>query len=86
MTPPATPRTDSHTSLSNKFAEAKEQVAKPTGNRVDWERVAGVMKKPMYVFDGRNMIEPQNLEDLGFKVEGIGMAGRGRKIVVDLDS
>ena len=86
VTPPATPRTDSHTSLSNKFAEAKEQVAKPTGNRVDWERVAGVMKKPMYVFDGRNMIEPQNLEDLGFKVEGIGMAGRGRKIVVDLDS
>ncbi|KAG4431441.1 hypothetical protein IFR05_013073 [Cadophora sp. M221] len=86
VTPPATPRNESAHSLPGKLLEAKEPVAKPAGSRVDWERVAGVMKKPMYVFDGRNMIEPQNLEDLGFKVEGIGMAGRGRKIVVDLDS
>ncbi|CAL3966826.1 unnamed protein product [Diplocarpon coronariae] len=83
ITPPATPRTDVY---PDKFVDVKEKVAPAAGSRVDWEKVASVMRRPMFVFDGRDMIEPQNLEDLGFQVEGIGMAGRGRKIVVDLDS
>lgn len=42
--------------------------------RVEWERVAGVMRRPMFVFDGRNVVDRGALEALGFRVEGIGKA------------
>ncbi|KAH8812799.1 UDP-glucose/GDP-mannose dehydrogenase family, NAD binding domain-containing protein [Xylogone sp. PMI_703] len=56
-----------------------------SNRKVDWAHVASVMKKPMYVFDGRNITDVGKLEALGFRVEGIGKAGTGRKIVVDYD-
>ncbi|KAK2624182.1 hypothetical protein QTJ16_006132 [Diplocarpon rosae] len=83
ISPPATPRRDAKL---DEFNDVEEEVAHAAGSKIDWEKVASIMRRPMYVFDGRNMIEPQNLEDLGFQVESIGTAGRGRKIVVDLDS
>lgn len=43
--------------------------------KVDWSRVAGIMRKPMYVFDGRNVVDPEKLKKLGFFVEGIGKPG-----------
>jgi UDPglucose 6-dehydrogenase len=49
------------------------------GKRMDWAYVASIMKKPMYVFDGRNIIDVGKLQGLGFRVEGIGRAGTGRK-------
>ena len=55
------------------------------GKRMDWAYVASIMKKPMYVFDGRNIVNVGKLQGLGFRVEGIGKAGTGRKIVVDFD-
>ncbi|KAF2740714.1 UDP-glucose 6-dehydrogenase [Polyplosphaeria fusca] len=39
---------------------------------LDWGRVAGLMRKPMFVFDGRNVLDPQPLEAMGFRVESIG--------------
>lgn len=42
------------------------------GPVLDWNRVAGLMSKPMYVFDGRNVLDAQPLEKLGFRVESIG--------------
>ncbi|KAJ4290819.1 hypothetical protein N0V90_010014 [Kalmusia sp. IMI 367209] len=40
--------------------------------KVDWTRVAGVMRRPMFVFDGRNIVDAALLEELGFRVECIG--------------
>ena len=42
---------------------------------LDWARVARSMKKPMFVFDGRNITDSAELEKLGFRVETIGKAG-----------
>ena len=43
--------------------------------RLDWSRVAAVMKRPMFVFDGRNVVDAVKLGQLGFRVERIGKAG-----------
>jgi UDPglucose 6-dehydrogenase len=56
-----------------------------TRPRMNWESVAGVMKKPMYVFDGRDIVDAGNLQELGFRVEGIGRPGTGKKVLVDLE-
>ncbi|KAF2135531.1 uncharacterized protein K452DRAFT_303475 [Aplosporella prunicola CBS 121167] len=40
--------------------------------KLDWSRVATLMRRPMFVFDGRNIIDPSGLETLGFRVECIG--------------
>ena len=39
---------------------------------LDWERIARSMKKPSFVFDGRNILDYEQLETLGFRVEAIG--------------
>ncbi|RFU25368.1 hypothetical protein B7463_g10974, partial [Scytalidium lignicola] len=75
LTPPTELTSDLKTSVVNGHSNRK----------VDWAHVASVMKKPMYVFDGRNIVDVEKLETLGFRVEGIGKAGTGRKIVVDYD-
>lgn len=43
--------------------------------RLDWACVARSMKKPMFVFDGRNALDSSKLEALGFRVEAIGKPG-----------
>jgi UDPglucose 6-dehydrogenase len=47
----------------------------PVPGRLDWTRVAKTMQRPMFVFDGRNIIDAPKLEDLGFRVECIGKPG-----------
>jgi len=44
---------------------------------MDWSAVAKVMLRPMFVFDGRNVVDVAKLENLGFQVECVGKAGRG---------
>lgn len=39
---------------------------------IQWERVAALMQEPKQIFDGRNIIA-DNIVDLGFKIERIGM-------------
>ena len=41
---------------------------------VDWAKVGSRMRKPMFVFDGRNMLDHVKLEEMGFRVEAIGRA------------
>ncbi|KAL8656595.1 MAG: hypothetical protein Q9210_000133 [Variospora velana] len=48
--------------------------SKPSG-RLDWARIASSMRKPMFVFDGRNILDHGKLEALGFRVEVIGKRG-----------
>jgi len=67
--------------VSEKDFEGREN----DSGRMDWAHMAKVMKKPMYVFDGRNVMDVGKLQKLGFRVEGIGKSGTGRKILVDLD-
>lgn len=45
--------------------------------RVDWARVGKGMRKPMFIFDGRNILDIAKLEKLGFRVEAIGKVGSG---------
>ena len=44
--------------------------------RLDWARIAKGMRKPMWVFDGRNILDAPKLEALGFRVEAIGRASK----------
>lgn len=42
--------------------------------RVDWTRIASVVRRPRLVFDGRNIVDRQKLENIGFQVHSIGTA------------
>ncbi len=55
-------------------AETATTIPPPENIRLDWARIAQGMRKPMFVFDGRNILDADKLEDLGFKVEAIGRA------------
>lgn len=45
------------------------------GIRVDWASIAEAVRRPRLVFDGRNIVEAEKLEALGFQVHTIGGAG-----------
>ena len=81
---PTTPSTDtSHESsaiditseLATLILDSTEM--KCNEKKMDWSRVAKIMKRPMYVFDGRNIVDADKLARLGFWVEGIGKPGTG---------
>ncbi|MEL0644027.1 nucleotide sugar dehydrogenase [Olleya sp. Ti.3.14] len=38
----------------------------------DWQRIYNSMNKPAFIFDGRNLLDKQALETIGFKVKAIG--------------
>jgi UDPglucose 6-dehydrogenase len=38
----------------------------------DWERIYNSMQKPAFIFDGRNILEAKELEQIGFVYNGIG--------------
>ena len=65
-------------SYHEKFNTSLRATAADTGvcntRRLDWRRVARGMRRPMYVFDGRNILDAAKLERLGFRVETIGKA------------
>ena len=61
------------TTLSTPSEHALE--GKPGSERVNWSRIASVMRRPRLVFDGRNVVNAPKLASLGFKVECIGKAG-----------
>ncbi|CAI6342216.1 unnamed protein product [Periconia digitata] len=61
--------------FSNKISgpgDARGRGGDRTKRVLDWSRVAGLMQKPMYVFDGRNVLDAAPLEKMGFRVESIG--------------
>jgi UDPglucose 6-dehydrogenase len=61
---PTPPTTDSNSSVGTP----------KSGSRLDWAWVAKRMKKPRFVFDGRNILDADELRKLGFVVESIGKA------------
>ncbi|KAL8821704.1 MAG: hypothetical protein Q9223_000278 [Gallowayella weberi] len=46
-----------------------------SSRKLDWARIASGMRRPMFVFDGRNILDHSKLEALGFRVEAIGKKG-----------
>ena len=38
----------------------------------DWQAVARCMRPPRYVFDGRNALDPVEMDRLGFEYVGVG--------------
>lgn len=66
--------TDGTTSVRSSDMETVDPTT--SSGRLDWARVAQGMRKPRYVFDGRNMLDHTKLEALGFRVEVIGKASK----------
>ncbi|KAL8648874.1 MAG: hypothetical protein Q9226_005811 [Calogaya cf. arnoldii] len=63
-------------SIDGPDIQATEVTAKKaTPTRLDWARIASGMRKPSFVFDGRNILDHSKLEALGFRVEAIGKRG-----------
>lgn len=40
--------------------------------KYDWQRIYDYMKKPAFMFDGRNLLDRKQLEEIGFIYHGIG--------------
>ncbi len=38
----------------------------------DWEKIYSVMKKPAFIFDGRNILDPKEMSNIGFEYSSIG--------------
>lgn len=38
----------------------------------DWQKIYSIMNKPAFIFDGRNILDKQKLEKIGFKYQAIG--------------
>lgn len=68
-------RDDTFSSIEERL-EAVEITAKEgLPSRLEWGRIANGMRRPMFVFDGRNILDHRKLEALGFRVEAIGKKG-----------
>ncbi|TKA66938.1 hypothetical protein B0A55_10724 [Friedmanniomyces simplex] len=53
-------------------AESMSQLTVSGKHRLDWARVASAMRRPRLLFDGRNIVQPDKLAALGFRVHCIG--------------
>lgn len=60
---------DSNQGENDDRGEVGDQGGEPT---LDWHRVSQIMERPMFVFDGRNIVDADALMKLGFQVESIG--------------
>ena len=86
--PPSPTKTPSSAKRHNKYLfyvnEPTKQPASASNfgpataktERLDWARIAKGMRKPMWVFDGRNILDGAKLEALGFRYEAIGKASK----------
>jgi UDPglucose 6-dehydrogenase len=43
---------------------------------LDWKEIHSQMKQPATLFDGRNILDGEQMEKLGFRFQGIGKAAR----------
>ncbi|KAL8802481.1 MAG: hypothetical protein Q9182_003789 [Xanthomendoza sp. 2 TL-2023] len=73
------PGTDLHYDKASSIDECLQSVGigstEAPSHRLDWARIASRMRRPMFVFDGRNILDHSKLEALGFRVEAIGKKG-----------
>jgi UDPglucose 6-dehydrogenase len=43
--------------------------------KADWRTIAGEMRRPRFLFDGRNALDQATMEQLGFEYRGVGRNG-----------
>jgi UDPglucose 6-dehydrogenase len=87
LTPPSTPDPEPSIDVSNPLNRYTPEPACPqtcpdctretggyskAGEQLDWIRVAGSLKSPKWVFDGRCIIDIPEMSKLGVRVEAIG--------------
>ncbi|KAL8679774.1 MAG: hypothetical protein Q9186_003990 [Xanthomendoza sp. 1 TL-2023] len=66
---------DKASSIDERLQAVDIETTKAASHRLDWARIASGMRRPMFVFDGRNILDHSKLEALGFRVEAIGKRG-----------
>lgn len=54
----------------------REQRGYRAGERLDWAKIAYHMREPKWVFDGRGIVDPDQLANFGVRVEGVGRQSR----------
>lgn len=52
-------------------------LTKEAKNKLDWARIAYHLQKPKWVFDGRGVVDADEMQALGVRVESIGKVGWG---------
>ncbi len=53
-------------------AEGRRQRQKCIRDSYEWKEIYGVMQKPAFVFDGRNILDHEHLKEIGFIVYALG--------------
>lgn len=86
---PTSKKENNYPNLKTPLAEEPPQnvltaLKTPPDVRLDWARIAQGMRKPSFVFDGRNILDARKLEALGFHVEAIGRASTAAYNLHDL--
>ncbi|SMY27919.1 unnamed protein product [Zymoseptoria tritici ST99CH_1A5] len=69
------------TTLPQPSTSSSVETISQADKRVDWVHIAGTMKRPRLVFDGRNIVDTKALEGIGFRVECIGKASRRERLL-----
>ena len=44
--------------------------------KLDYRRIHAAMERPAFLFDGRNLLDPEDLHQIGFNVYAIGRPDR----------
>lgn len=70
--PPAACRTDSIAGACEGAHAAVVATEWAEIIQADWKQLAQTMRKPRYIFDGRNALSPDLMRDLGFEYKGVG--------------
>ena len=68
----ATSPTSFSSSPKSEFIDTPLTAVDSSPKRLDWQRLARLMRRPRLVFDGRNVVDPAKLQGLGFVVHSVG--------------
>ena len=57
---------------SAQTTDSEDQGSCSQHERLNWKKIASLVRKPRYVFDGRNIVNPHRLRAIGFNVVNLG--------------